>query len=362
MFSTLNRYLYKNYFIGFLIIYSTFSLLIFTGDLIEQFRKSTNKDVPVDIVFQLSFYNYFSLIFDTLAVIIFLACVFTFIKLEKSSEYTVMKSSGVKPFSLLISPLLLFFSIGVIFISVVNPLTAIMHEKYDDLEYRYIKRVDRFATISTNGLWLKQNNLDRNISNILNAKSIEEEGRIINDFMILEYNQAGSYSGRFDGERASLVDGYWLMHNVLETPRFSEPIFHDKLTYSTSILLVDISNSLSAPENISIWKLNGFINLIEKLGYSAIDHKLQLFNLLILPILICSLVTFAYAITSHMKHNDKSIILIIYSIGLIFIYFFVSNLLNALSLSSQINPLMSKAILPLLLLISASIIIKLKAN
>ena len=72
MFSTLNKYLYKNYLIGFLIIFSIFSVLMFTGDLIEQFRKSTNKEVPIDVIFQLSFFNYFSLIFETLAIIIFL--------------------------------------------------------------------------------------------------------------------------------------------------------------------------------------------------------------------------------------------------------------------------------------------------
>lgn len=346
MFSTLNKYLYKNYIFGFLVTYSIFSILIFTGDLIEQFRKSTNKDVPIDIIFQLSFYNYFSLIFDTLAIIIFLSCIVTFIKLEKASEYTVMKSSGVKPASLIIAPTILFFIIGIFFITTMNPLTSIMYDKYEKLENQYIKRIDKFATISSNGLWLKQDNEIRKVSNILNAKTIEDEAKIINDFMILEYNEIGSFTGRLDGSKASLQDGYWLMTDVIETPRYSDPIFHKEFKYHTSIVHNDISNSLLSPENISLWQLNNFINLIEKLGYSAIDHKLQLYNLLILPILICSLVLLSYSITSNMKHNDKTINIIIYSIGIIFIFYFFSNLLNALALASHVSPLIAKITLP----------------
>ena len=46
MFSKINLYLYKNYINGFIIVLLIFSLLTFTGDLIENFRKATTKFVP----------------------------------------------------------------------------------------------------------------------------------------------------------------------------------------------------------------------------------------------------------------------------------------------------------------------------
>ena len=323
MFSKLNRYLYRNYFIGFLVVLIIFSTLIFTGDLIENFRKSATKDVPVNIIFQLSFYNFFSLIFETIPIIIFFSCIFTVIRFVKNSEYTVMQSTGAKEISLLISPILLFFLIGVIFISVINPLTVLLHEKYDELEYQYIKKTDKFASISKNGIWLKQNNIERNVSSILNSKNIEKEGEILNNFMILEYNDMGSFTGRFDGKQAILKDGYWLMYEVIEIPRYSDPVYHIEYKYRTSILFKDISNSLSSPENISLWDLPGFIKLIEKLGYSALDHKLQFYYLLSLPLLICGLVSLAYSITLRIRHNDKIINVLLLSIGATFLFYFV---------------------------------------
>ena len=359
MFSKLNRYLYRNYLIGFLIILTIFSILIFTGDLIENFRKSAAKDVPINIIFKLSYYNFFSLIFETIPIIVFFSCIFTVIRFVKNSEYTVMQLSGSKQTSLLVSPIILFFLIGIIFISTINPLTVLLHEKHDELEYMYIKKTDKFASISKNGIWLKQNNIERNVSSILNSKNIEKEGEVLNNFMILEYNDMGSFTGRFDGKKAILKDGYWLMHEVIETPRYSDPVYHIKFKYVTSILFKDISNSLSSPENISLWNLPGFIKLIEKLGYSALDHELQLYYLLSLPLLICGLVALAYSMTLRIRHNDKIINVLILSIGATFLFYFFSNLFNAMSLSSQLNPIIAKFLIPGILFFSSALIINL---
>ncbi len=358
MFSKINLYLYKNYLIGFIIVLLVFSLLTFTGDLIENFRKSATKDVPTGIIFELSLYNFPSLIYETIPIIIFFSCLFTSVKLIRTSEYTILKSSGLTNNSLLISPIILFLVISILFVLVINPLVAIFHSKYDELNYTYIKQTDKFASISKNGVWLKQDNEEKNVSSILNSKTIEKEGEILNNFMILEYNQKGSFTGRLNGEKAKLETGYWILYNVTEYPRYADSKFHKELLYSTTIKYQDISNSLISPENISIYKLNEFIKLIEKLGYSAIDHKLQYYGLLLLPLIVISLVFLANSLTIKINHSDKIIGLMIISICTIFIYYFLTNLFNALSISSQLNPLISKISVPVLLsLLSCSIII-----
>ena len=351
MFSTINKYLYRNYLIGFAIMLLIFVLLTFTGDLIENFRKSVTKEVPINIVFQLSLYNFPSLIDETLPIIIFFSYIFSTVKLVKSSEYTVLKTSGMKNTSLIISPLVLFTVISILFISTINPLISIFHSKYDQLNYSYIKQSDKFASISKNGIWLKQDNIEKNVSSILNSKTIEKEGEVLNNFMILEYNQKGSYTGRLDGEKAELENGHWKLINVTEYPRYSDPKFHKELFYKTTIKSQDVSNSLVSPENISIYQLPGFINLIEKLGYSAIDHKLEYYSLILLPFLILSLIFMANALTIRLNHNDKILGLLIISICVIFLYYFVTNLFDALALSSQLDPLASKILVPFVLLL-----------
>ena len=83
-------------------------------------------------------------------------------------------------------------------------------ERYSELEYRYIDRVDKFASITKNGLWLKQENQEKNLSSVLYAQEIKQQGRNIIDFMILEYDEKGSLQGRLDGNKAILKNGYWI--------------------------------------------------------------------------------------------------------------------------------------------------------
>lgn len=357
MFSKINLYLYKNNLIGFIIVLLAFSLLTFTGDLIENFRKGSTKEVPTTIIFELSLYNFPSLIYETIPIIIFFSCILTNVRLIRTSEYTILKSSGVTNKSLFISPSIFFLVISILFVLTINPLVAIFHSKYEELNYAYIKQTDKFASISKNGVWLKQDNDEKNVSSILNSKNIEKEGEILNNFMILEYNQKGSFTGRLDGRKAKLENGYWILYDVTEYPRYSDSKFHSELIYKTTIKYQDISNSLISPDNISIYQLNEFIKLIEKLGYSAIDHKLQYYSLLFLPLLVLSLVFLGNSLTLKINHNDKIFGLLTISICTIFIYYFLSNLFNALSMSSQLNPLISKISVPVILSIMSSLII-----
>ena len=139
------------------------------------------------------------------------------------------------------------------------------------------------------------------------------------------------------------------MNNTQITPKFGSASFKEKLTYNTNIKAQDITDSLSSPTNISIWRLVTFISFLEGLGYSALEFKLHLYDLIFLPILMASLVLLASSLTRNLKQNDKFTNTTIYSLILIFIVYFISNLLEALGASSQLSPIISKSLLPLVI-------------
>ena len=97
--------------------------------------------------------------------------------------------------------------------------------------------------------------------------------------MILEYDVNGTFQGRIDGSSAELKDGYWEMKDVQISPKYDVAKFEKEYRYQTNIKLNDISDSLSSPTTISIWRLIKFINFLEDLGYSAIDFKMHFYEL-----------------------------------------------------------------------------------
>ncbi len=358
MFSKINMYLFKSFFYSFLITFTMFAILVFVGDFIEQFRKSTNKGVPLQIIFQLSSYNFLNLTMFTLPVVAFFSSLFTFLFLIRNSELTVVSSSGISMKSILISPIVLYLLIGTFFIGALNPLMAIFEDRYSELEYEYINRVDKFASITKNGIWLKQFNDESNLSSVLFAKDIKNEGETLSNFMILEYDANGTFQGRLDGSSAKLRKGYWEMNDVQISPKFNNSYFEKQFTYKTNIEIEDISDSLSSPLSISFWRLGRFIDFLEDLGYSAIDFKLHYYNLIFLPILMTSLLILSASISNKLKQNDKFFTTFIISFILIFLIYFISNLLDALASSSQISPLVGKGCMPIIVLFLSILIFK----
>ena len=356
MLNKINIYILKKFLFSFLITFIVFAVILFIGDFVEQFRKSAGRNIPLNIITQLTLLNFLSLIYFTLPLIVFFSSLFAFLSLIKGSEKIIINAVGISNIKITMPAVFLYIFLGVFFITIINPLTALFDNRYSELEYKYIDRVDKFASITKNGLWLKQENIEKDLSSVLYAQKIKEQGTHIIDFMILEYDRSGSFQGRLDGNYAVLKDGLWQMKNTQVTPKFGTASFHSYIEYSTNIKPEDITDSLSSPSNISIWRLLTFINFLEGLGYSAIEFKMHLYDLIFLPFFMGSLALLASSLILKLKQNDKSTKTIVFSLVIIFIIYFLSNLLEALGASSQLNPIASKGLLPLMVVLLAVII------
>ena len=348
MFNKINYYIFKKFLYSFLITFIILASIIFIGDFVEQFRKTAGKDVPFNIILQLTIFNFPNIISYTLPITSFFSSILALLILIRNSELTVISGMGISNIKAILPALILHFFIGITFITLVNPLIAIFDDRYSNLKYEYIDRVDKFASITKNGLWLKQDNYETNLTSVLYAKSTEQEGKILNFFMLLEYDDKGTFNGRIDGEKAELKNGYWKMSEIQVTPKYGETTYLNHLDYKTNIKPNDISDSLSSPSSISIWRLLTFISFLEELGYSAIDFKMHLYSLISLPFFISSLVLLAFSLIQGIKQNDKFSKIIFSSLILIFFFYFISNLLNALGSTSQIHPVIANFSMPLI--------------
>ena len=72
-------------------------------------------------------------------------------------------------------------------------------------------------------------------------------------------------------------------------------------------------------------------------------------DIVFLPFFMSSLVLLASSLIIGLKQNDKFTNTIIYSLVIIFIIYFLSNLLDALGSTSQLNPIIAKCSLPILI-------------
>ncbi len=241
MFSKINIYLVKHFFVSFVIVFIIFAALLIIGDFVEQFRKSTGKEVPIKIIFQLAIFNFFSLVEFIIPIVAFFAALLTYISLIRNSEFLIISSVGISNVKILIPAIITYFVVGIFFVTIINPLSAVFYDRYTELEYKYIAKSDKFASITKNGIWLKQFNNQKNISSVLYAQQISNNGSILLNFMLLEYDEKGTFQGRLDGKKAYLENGFWVMDDVQISPKYDQASFNLKHKYATNIKPSDIT-------------------------------------------------------------------------------------------------------------------------
>tara|TARA_E500000331_G_scaffold188504_1_gene181444 strand:+ start:140 stop:694 length:555 start_codon:yes stop_codon:yes gene_type:complete len=179
MFNKISYYILKKFLYSFLITFIILASILFIGDFVEQFRKTAGKNVPLNIILQLTLFNFPNLITYTLPITSFFSSILALLVLIRNSELIVISGMGISNLKSILPALILHFFIGIVFITLANPLIAIFDDRYSNLKYEYIDRVDKFASITKNGLWLKQDNYETNLTSVLYAKSTEKEGKVL---------------------------------------------------------------------------------------------------------------------------------------------------------------------------------------
>ena len=71
---------------------------------------------------------------------VFTSSIIAFLRLIRGSEKIIINSVGISNLKLTIPAVSLYIFIGIFFITIINPLTAFLDERYSELEYKYIDR------------------------------------------------------------------------------------------------------------------------------------------------------------------------------------------------------------------------------
>ena len=150
------RYLIKENFISFLIIFVFSCLLFISIDLIELIRRGSSKNIEFGILLKMSILHIPSLFPIILPTVFLLSSMNTYMKLNKNNELSVLRASGFSIWSLIFPALINVVLISSIFILLFNPIFAFMNIKFKNYESIYFKGNSGLYSISQAGLWLER--------------------------------------------------------------------------------------------------------------------------------------------------------------------------------------------------------------
>ena len=317
----INKYLAKE-FIKIVINTSIiFFCLGFIMNIFEEinFFKDFNVAIITPIILSLLFVpsllNYF------FPFVILLSGIWFFLKIKKTDELTAMNVSGMSNLSVIIIPSILSIILGIFFVTALNPITSLLVKKYETVKGNYEKEQDYLATVTVNGIWIKERGLKANY--MIRASHLEKENLM--GVTIYEFDKDNNFTRRIEADSANITSLKWVLKNITvinsEGIMLTEPI-KDPF-YFSMYDIKKIKSLYSNLDTISFWDLEHEINLLKQRGYSTREMQVKLHRSLAFPFFLLSMVLLSSVFTlgTTFKENNWTYVFLTITASVVIFFF-----------------------------------------
>lgn len=331
---TLSAYVARQYGAWLLIYFSGLVgiiLLVSTVDLLDRLA-SMNASLGIVVRMVLLKLPYLSQ--EVMPFIVLFAGLSCFWRMTRSNELVITRAAGISVWQILLPVLGLATLVGVMTVTLLNPVASILLGRYEQMEAQYIRNESSTLAVSSAGLWLRQ--ADANGQSVIHARRVTHDPLVLYDVIIFQFEDQDRFVGRIDAARAELEPGRWVLYEAWQTRPSSPADFAERIEVDTNLTPEKILDSFAPPETISFWSLPGFIELLTEAGFSAVRHKLQFHRLLATPALLIAMVLLAATFSLRPQRRGNVALVILSGVLAGFLLYFLSNFVFALGLSARI--------------------------
>jgi len=339
--ATLSFYLALQYLFWLVGVFLIFMAIAMLFDVVEMLRRTADKDnISIGFIIYMSALKLPFLAQTTLPFMTLFAAMLTYWRLARANEAVVARAAGISAWQFIFPAFLITILLGIITITLINPLSAAMLEKFQKIEAEYVKNRTSMISVSQNGLWLRQND-GLNGHSVIHALRVSPIELILHDVIIFRFDENNRFISRLDAPKAALRNGYWLIpEGWLSTTR-PETNAVVNLEIATDLTKNNILESFSSPETMSFWRLPGFIKTIEAAGFSGHRHRLHYYALIAFPLLLSSMIFIAASFTLRINRRTGTTAALLGGISCSFALYFITDIVHALGLSASVPILLA---------------------
>jgi len=343
--SLLGRYLMKQIVIAFLGVMSTALGIVFIFNMIELLRRAaSHPGVSFWFLIQMGITKLPETIDLILPFVMMIAAMITFWRVSKSNEFVIIRASGVSVWGFLVPVLTATFLIGVINVTLINPISSRMYEMYENLNFRFKTQSLSTVLFSDKGLWTRETLPNGNIM-VVQAKFVSQEHNdlLLRNVSVLELDKNSRIIKSTEAFAATLNNHNELNLKDVKTFILGQAMQKtNSITYHTELTPTRIKETFITPEAISFWNLPGTIKFYERSGFAVLKHQMRYLSLISSPFLLMSMVLVA-AVFALRPNNRRGGVLYLIVGGIItgFIVYFLSQVIYAFGLNGYIPELMA---------------------
>lgn len=327
--NVLTLFLMRRFFVSFLMVMLTTCGIIFAVTFVE--RLSSNPDALSTLMDAWVRLLEYVPMFLPLAV--FMGTLVAFYNLTKSSELIIASGAGLSPFQIARPFLIGAFLVGVFAATVVNPYSV-------DLTTR--KLTNHQLKLIDNAIWLRESSNDGFLTARATGMNIAKNNEIIfNDITILLQDDQFKLKERISSKTANLSnDGFEVKNaNIIGSDGVSRK---GSRHIDTKLNPQTVLERYLQPDQISFWKLPGFIHKMNAIGVSTRGHLVQFWTLLFLPLTLMAMTVLGIAFSQTKQRRNYSFG-VKFSLGIVtcFALYFIVNIFNALGNTGALPPIIA---------------------
>lgn len=288
---TLGRYLSWRFLETILAIFVAISGLSFLIDFIEMLRRAGDvPGTPASFVALMSFLRVPSVSEQILPFAVLFGTMAAFVNLTRKLELVIARAAGVSVWGFLVPPLLIASLLGILSVTLYNPLAAVMKQRADQME---IQLFGRPGTDKDTSVWLRQRSVDGKAT--IRADRMADGGRTLINVVAYLDDPDGRFAERVEAPRAILDGNAWRLDDATVVRQGDAAEKVGTYFLATDLTVEDVLQSAASAESVAFWNLPAVENRTEAAGLDATPYRLHYQSLLARPLLLVAMVLVAAA-------------------------------------------------------------------
>ena len=300
---TIRRLLYREVLIAVTLVTLGFVCLFFFFDFVEELQSvnrvsSAGYKVPQALIYVALMVP--SHVYELIPITVLIGTIFVMSRLAQSSEFTILRTSGLGPWLALRT--LTFLGLAfVLFTFAVGDYVAPFADRTAQLlKSRFLGQI----TVGKTGAWLKEKQDYGNYA--VNVGALSSDGNM-KDVRIFEFDNQGHLVSLTQGQSAIFgAHDDWLLQNVEHT-EFTDPqgpaqridrSFSESFRWPTQVTSEMVAAAVLRPERMGTIDLFQYMRHLTSNGQSAQKYEIQFWNKVFYPmsclVMVVLALPFAY--------------------------------------------------------------------
>ena len=296
------KYLIKEFVYIALKVSFVFCVLGFVMSVLEEINFFSDFEVKYYFPIFLVLLSLPSIIYEIFPFIFLISSQLIFLNLIESGELNTFKNHGLTNFKLIKLIAMVSFLFGIFIITFFYNFSASLQFKYLDLKKDFTNDNKYLATITENGLWIKDE--DDEIINFINAKNVTIN--YLENVDIIQLDKNFNLIKNIKSEKALIKNNKWILTNSKIIDNNNNVIKKNKSYFNSNFNYEDINSLFANLSSLTFWELLELKKDYLSIKYSTTEIDYHTQKIMAYPFLITIISVLSATLMLNIGFQNKN--------------------------------------------------------